>query len=329
MIKVVPVSTAQVELIANTCRRDQLQYHEYQFLNNDQLSAFFVNKTLKLLQNKDSFVLAAVTGDNIIGMIASTKDAFDSDMFEFPCYRITELIVFSDEFKTAHQIVSSLVSGLEEELKAIYRPFYLSLNLNNNTKNIDYIFNSITGLNFYYIHTLLTFYNQNKRFEVKSFYPENNINIRVATPNDAEQVSILAQKSFKYSRFHLDPFLDDTKASNLLGVSAKNSILHGFVDVMFVAEIENRVVGYYSAKKRIIEEFEKTIGDPVISAVDSKYRGSGVFSKLNDHILNWYSDNTDFAELGTYLANYPVHKTWINQGLGLIRGSHQFSKFNE
>lgn len=329
MLKVSGLEKSHIEPISAKCRRDQLPYHEYPFLADNQLSDYFRSKTIKSLNHKDSFALVAASGTTFSGMIACTKDDFDSEIFGFPCYRVTDLLVFSDEINAAGHIVDKLVLALEEELVSVSRPVYLSVSLNNNTRHVDYLFNGLTRNRYYYIHTLLTFFNQNRHFDVRSFYPEVGINIRVAVPNDAEQVADLAQKSFKFSRFHMDPFLDNDKASLLLKASAKNSILHGFVDVMFVAEIQNQIVGYYSAKKRKIEEFSKTIGDPVISAVSYEHRGMGIFSKLDDYILNWYTDNTDFAELGTYLVNSPVHKTWIKKGLNLVRGVHQFSKFIE
>ncbi|NTU69473.1 DNA-directed RNA polymerase subunit beta' [bacterium] len=83
------------------------------------------------------------------------------------------------------------------------------------------------------------------------------LNIRYANENDAEQVANLAQESFKFNRFHLDPFIDNKKASLLYKKSAENSILHGFVDIMFVAEINEKIAGYYSAKKKYIQEERK------------------------------------------------------------------------
>jgi len=208
----------------------------------------------------------------------------------------------------------------------LYRPVYFSYSLNNNVNDQDIIFNSLTGLKYHYIHTLLTFGSKGERFEqLKS----KELVIRKVNIADAEAIAKLAQKSFSYSRFHLDPHLDNQKANILLSKSAINSVLDGFVDVMFVAEIKGKIAGYYSAKKKYIQEFELVIGDAVISAVGSEYQGKGIFSELDTHLLNWFSDNVNIAEMGTYLINYPVHRTWIKKGLRLVRGSHQFSKLVE
>jgi len=75
-----------------------------------------------------------------------------------------------------------------------------------------------------------------------------------------------------------------------------------------VAEIDGRIAGYYTGKKRYIKEFDRTLGEGIISAIDSQYRGRGVFTVLDNTILNWLADNSDFTEMGTYLGNFPVHK---------------------
>lgn len=327
MYKVEKLEDRHIEIIAFSCEKSQLQYSEYSFIDRNQLIDYFINKTLKSLCNSDTYSYVLVKDDLIKGVIICVKESFDSSIFGFGCYRITELLVFSETFNQTKLIIKKLLSTLEEVLLLKEEPVYLTFSLNNNLKNIDFVFNALVQNHYYYIHTLLTFYSEKTKVDLQNYYPEGNLKVREVNINDIDQVADLAQKSFKFSRFHLDPFLDDTKASILLKTSAINSIKNNFVDVMFVAEIENKVVGYYSAKKRYIEEFSKTVGEVVISAVDSNYRGLGIFSKLDSHILNWFSEHTDFSEMGTYLVNYPVHKTWINKGLGMIRGVHQFSKF--
>lgn len=326
MLEILPFDESNISSILKLATRNQLQYHEYSDISDEQLKSYFKSKMINALNSTNSISLIVKSENEILGLISSFKDDFDSENFGFNCYKVTELMVFSDNYESTNLIITTLLKELELQLSRFSSKFYLSLSLNNNLSKVDYIFNSLVNNKFYYIHTLITFSSQKQTFEVKDFYPEQNINIRLAKESDAKQVAELAEKSFKYSRFHMDPFLDNALASNLLKKSAENSILQKFVDIMFIAEVKDKIVGYYSAKKKYIKEFDKTMGDAVISAVDSDYRGLGIFSKMDSHLLNWFADNTDFAEMGTYLVNYPVHKAWISKGLGLIRGVHQFSK---
>ncbi|MDO9256303.1 MAG: GNAT family N-acetyltransferase [Bacteroidales bacterium] len=327
MIEIVTLETTHIDLICNSLWRNQLTYNEYSFISDNQLKEYLRNNLIKSLSSDDFYSFAAITDGTLSGVISCNKNDFDSDNFKFNCYRITELLILSENYVEVSLIVKKLTYALEQKLASISRPFYLAYSLNNNTSNSALLFNSLTSNKYHYIHTLLTFSSQKKKFESLDYYPNEKLTIRKVRMHDAKIISELAQKSFKYSRFHLDPFLDNFQASLLLKKSAENSILKGYVDIMFVAEINNTIIGYYSGKKRYIPELNKTIGEAVISAVDSDSRGLGVFSKMDNHLLNWFADNTDFAEMGTYLVNFPVHKTWINKGLGLIKGMHQFSKF--
>jgi hypothetical protein len=88
---------------------------------------------------------------------------------------------------------------------------------------------------------------------------------------------------------------------------------------------ENAILATIDDIKKYIPEFSLSFGEAVISAVNEKYRGKGIFKILNHYILNWFQQNTDFAEMGTYIANTPIHKTSCKNGLSMVRGTHQLS----
>ena len=326
MIKYRRVELEEIDAIIKSCSRSHFEYQEHHSLSIEQLSKYAKNSLDNLIAKSSTLAYSAYDNDVLLGIIIASKNEFDSEMFDICCYQISKLLIFSEDAKRINEIGTGLIEKLEKELNDTYDEVHVSMGLNNNIQNMDIIFNTLAATNYYYLHTLLTFSSskiENNNVLVK---PNNNIIIREATDDDALQVASIAKKSFKFSRFHLDPFLDNEKSSNLLENSAKNSILNGYVDVMYVAEVDSKVVGYYSCKKRFIKEFDKTIATASISAVDSNYRGLGIFGTLNDNIIAWCGENADFAEMGTYLANYPIHKTWINKGFKLIRGTHQFSK---
>lgn len=311
--------------LVSKVRRDQLFYSEYKFLTDEQLQLYFLNKEKSLIENSESYQIVAIEKRDFIGYLSCVKDHFDSEIFGFGCYRISNLQVFSNYQREIQSITSSLFQKLEGTLKQKERKFHVSIGLSNNMQDFDKIFNSLTGNGFYYYHTLLTFSSIKLKFN-GDLGRNKGITIRTATKEDSEEISRIAAESFELSRFKLDPFLDDTKGNYLLGLSARNAVEKKFVDVVFVAEIDGRIAGYYTGKKRYIKEFDRTLGEGIISAIDSQYRGRGVFTVLNNTILNWLADNSDFTEMGTYLGNFPVHKSFIKKGLPLIRSTHQLSK---
>lgn len=326
MLRILPFDASHADLMTETAR-DQFLYHEYPFIDTDRLRTGFIRKTLDTGQRAGGRSLAAFSDNTITGILSCVSDDFDSAAFGFCCYRITDLLVFSSDGQTVNETVAGLLDNLKEELSAAGLPFHMTFSLNNNMFNSGQIFNCLVASGFYYIHTLLTFSSVKKSFDVHDFYSGDKMTVRPAERDDAPQVAALAKNAFRYSRFHLDPFLDNEKAGELLKKSAENAILERFVDVMFVAEIYGKIAGYYSGKKTRRDDLGLTIGSAVISAVDPAYRGIGVFSGLDAHLLNWFAENTDFAEMGTYLANTPVHKAWITKGLGIVRAMHQFSGF--
>jgi hypothetical protein len=323
---VIQISTLDKNLISkiiSSVERNQLDFFEYRFFTDIQLKQH-LKETLQMITKNDDSCLVSMEKDVPTGFVTISKNDFDSSFFGFDCYQIN-MNVFCDT-KKVNKTSEALIKEAEKLCQQNANHFYIYLSINNNFPNTQPVFNTLTDNNYHFISTLLTFSLQNKNL-FKTSGSSDKILIRTAKNSDVETISKLAEKSFKYSRFHMDPFLDNQHANMLLKTSARNSILNNYVDIMFVAEINNNLVGYYSGKKKYYPEFNKTFGTAVISAVDSEYRGKGVFNALDTHLLNWFSDNCEFAEMGTYLVNYPVHKTWINKGLGLIRGTYQFSKY--
>jgi len=325
MIEVVPLYISLLEKIIKLVDRSSLEFFEYKFLSDNELKAYLYHTLENTIQENGSNTLVAIENYTPIGFVSIIKNDFDSLFFGFPCFQLT-INIFSSLLEKVNEITKVLTIEVENYCKQYTSQFYIYLSLNNNTFNCQPSFNSLISSGYYFITTLLTFsLIEKKNFTMNRL--EKEFNIREARPEDVDAVSALAKKSFQYSRFHLDPFLDNEKANLLLKTSAENSILRGFVEVMFVAEHKDKIVGYYSGEKQHVKEFDKTIGTAVISAVDSKYQGLGIFTQLDNYLLDWFSNKCSFAEMGTYLGNFPVHKTWIGKNLGLIRGTYQFSKF--
>lgn len=324
MLKVFPLEKDDVDSIVSKTDRSQMEYFEYSFLKDENLQASLKKKLENLPKSDDAICFVVKDNSEPFGTLMLHKNQFDSENFDMACFH-AEFKIFNNEPDFTSKIMAALYYYLEDYLGTISGKKHLFISLNNNTHNNNQLLNFLLSKGFFYIHTLLTFSQTNSFGKNEDIY-KNGLKIRKAIPADAESIERLAEKSFNYSRFHLDPFLDDSKANKLLKTSARNSVLNAFADVVFIAEMEEKTVGYYSGKKRFDKELNKTIGNVIISAVDAEYRGLGIFSKLDNHILNWFSENTDFAEMGTYLINYPVHKTWINKSLSLKRGMHQLSK---
>lgn len=327
MIKTEPLSIALLDQLINSADRSSIEYFEHKALSDQELKNHLYNKLRNTIGRNGAITYVAIENSGPVGFISAELNDFDSRFFGFPCVHLT-INVFSSSYEKVREIIIRLLNETENYYKQYDSQFYTFISINNNTFNCRQIFNSLAVTGFCFISTLLT-YSVPDITEEPVNSTGQGFSIREAGMEDIDAVASLAEKSFHYSRFHMDPFLDNRKADLLLKTSAENSIKENFVDIMFVAEIKNKIVGYYSAKKKYIEELNRTFGISVISAVDPEYQGMGIFRHLDDHILFWYVSNCDISEVGSYLGNIPVHRTWAQKKLKLLRGTYQLSRMHK
>ena len=323
-----PLSDEILKMAIETIPREYFPLFEHQRFTKKQLNNNFIGVFKSFTTKEKNFSIAIFKGNIFKGFLLLEYMPYDSQIFEFNAYRISNFC-FSGENETENKtLINLLLDELENKI-IDYNITYLTISLNANIDISTSFLNCLIKKDFYYIHTLLTFKMDNEDFEKLKLYNSNanQIKIRLATRDDKDCVSDIASKSFKINRFHLDKNLGDQKCNLLHSRSAENSIIHGFADVVFVAEYNDKVVGYYSGKKINNSILDITLGHVIISAISEKARGLGAFSLMNNYMLEWFYDNTDLAEMGTYLPNIPVHKTWIKNGLSLVRGSYQLAKY--
>lgn len=305
--------------------QDEIDYAEYAQMPLEARMALMVQKITRAGCDDRNMPFAVVRDNKVVSVWVITNDFFDTEIFGIDIYRISYLLMIERQPSAQDEIIKKALSYIQSQVTARKTTSYFLIGLNTNMSNTPYLLNRLAQSGFHYIHTLLTYKMAKAEYAGLRVQTSDSVSIRKVTPADSGAVMELARKSFKFSRYHLDPYLDKEKANNLLATSAENSILHGFVDVMYIAEHEGKVVGYYSGKKRSMPELSLNFGEAVISAVDENYRGGGIFKTLNGALLKWFYENTDIAEMGTYLSNIPVHKTWSNNGLSIIRGTHQLA----
>lgn len=128
---------------------------------------------------------------------------------------------------------------------------------------------------------------------------------RFATPADQLPIERIAEKEFRYSRFHLDPQIGQSVANKIKRNWAKNFFMGTRGKYMITAEVNGEVAGFM----QILQNFDTIIYD--LCAVDSRYRGMG----LAQDMINFAEANIldiSFAQLGTQLANSTAMRTWLN-----------------
>jgi len=328
LFKIAPLDINYLENNLDIIAREFLNLFEYREFSDDQLRLNHLNKLKTLIANDNNFSISLIKDDFLKGYMLIEYMPYDSEIFGFSVYRISDFCFFGKDYFENEYIIQSLLDELGNRINALNIK-YLTISINANIPISNLFFNSLMKNNFYYIHTLITFKMAKEEFSHAELCKQKikNVRIRLARKEDRDALAEIARKSYKINRFHLDRNLNKEKCDLLHAKSIENSLLHGFADVIFVAEYKNEVVGYYSGKKNFNPILQVTLGNAISSAVSEKTRGLGIFSLMNNSLLEWFYHNTDIAEMGTYITNIPVHKTWTSNALSIIRGSYQLAKY--
>lgn len=328
LFHVEPLDIESVRSNPDRLLREFLRFCEYGRFPTDRLRQNYFAQLEEFLENENNFSISLRKNDVLKGYVLMEYMPFDSEIFEFNVYKISDFCFMGGDYTENELIIRYILDELECKVGA-FDIKHLTISLNSNLPFFNVFLNCLMSNGFYYVNQLITFSMESENFERIKLYETNNndINIRLADERDRDAVCEIAGRSYEIDRLHLDRNLDPEKCDLLYCRSAENSMLHGFADVVFVAEHKNEIVGYYSGRKKFHPALNANLGIAIIGAVAREARGSGIFSLMNNSMLRWFHENTDLAEMGTYLTNMPIQKTWIKNGLNIVRGTFQLARF--
>lgn len=176
------------------------------------------------------------------------------------------------------------------------------------TDKID-IISELTSLGFYLVDTNVT-------FELKLERRNNSYNfIRRATGDDKLSVKCLAQKSFNFSRFHLDPKITNELANKIKSQWAINYFYGRRGDEMFVAEINGKIVGFLQLLK--LKENSYVID---LIAVDQELRGQGTGRNLIYAAQNVLG--ASMLRVGTQITNISSIRFYERIGFSIVDSNY-------
>lgn len=140
--------------------------------------------------------------------------------------------------------------------------------------------------------------------------------IRLAEPNDEQQIADLAKRSFCHSRFHADLAISDLQA-NEIKADWSRSFFHGERgDAMVVAVNGDRVVGFLLS----LQTTDKVLVIDLIT-VDESMRSQGLAGAMT-----WFTQaqfpNAGKLRVGTQLANIAAIRCYERLGFELVRSHY-------
>ena len=157
--------------------------------------------------------------------------------------------------------------------------------------------------------------------------------IRFATASDVPALRAIAKRAFAdrsvwFDRFHADPRIPGDRADALYEAWIQNSVIpptpeESMADATWVAETQGTLAGFLTG--RVLRTSSECVGHVSLNAVDTPYRGQGVYRALVETALPWFrQQGCRGVRVRTNVASHPVHRTWQRVGAVLVAEEHTF-----
>ncbi|MAT10623.1 MAG: hypothetical protein CMM02_06405 [Rhodopirellula sp.] len=144
-----------------------------------------------------------------------------------------------------------------------------------------------------------------------------NYKIDFAEPENAQRVEQIAATSFKYTRFHLDPFISDKFANDIKRQWAGNFFKKIRGDYMVVLKYKTEIVGFL----QLILKDKNLIIDLI--AIDKLHQGKGLAGVMINFAAN-HLDKWQRMLVGTQVTNIPSMRSYVKQGFNICQSSYIF-----
>ena len=146
--------------------------------------------------------------------------------------------------------------------------------------------------------------------------------VRNALSEDRDDVCVITEKCFRYSRFHNDPNIDNQVANSIKVLWVSNYFLGKRGDKMVVAEVDNIVVGFLL----LLYKEDKLIVDLI--AVDSNYRRENIASDMIAYVAQ-NCDGFKHIQAATQLINVESIKFYEKNSFRFKSSSYAFHYHNK
>jgi len=155
----------------------------------------------------------------------------------------------------------------------------------------------------------------NLTYEINAPFPVSSEidGVRHAASSDRAAVGEVAAGSFEFDRFHQDPEIPDSTASELKSTWAKNFFLGRRGDFLLVAVSSQDIAGFV----QIIKKSEDCLVIDLI-AVEERFRNQGIATKLIESVMTRLSDKTRTVRAGTQAANARSRALYSRLGFKVV-----------
>jgi len=143
--------------------------------------------------------------------------------------------------------------------------------------------------------------------------------VRFATPEDEAAVNIVSERSFVYSRFHLDPAISNNLADKIKAAWAVNYFTGQRGDAMVLAEDQGKVAGFM----QLLFQDDVLIIDLI--AVDPTRREMGLACEMVSFALCNLA-GFRLLRVGTQVSNIPSIRFYEKLGFRIVKSQYVLHK---
>ena len=141
-----------------------------------------------------------------------------------------------------------------------------------------------------------------------------------ASAAHAPAILDVAGSCFRYTRFHLDPFVPGPLAHRIKREWIANYVDKKRGDRLFAALVDGRPVGFLASLRGGPPGQETATIDLV--GVDTAYQGRGAGKSLVEHFIQHYHGSCRVLQVGTQVANVPSTRLYEKLGFSLAKSQY-------
>jgi hypothetical protein len=281
----------------------------------------YIVEDLRNSLNKNSLILLAEEGNNIVGLLNAGKSEWDSKHFEVNIGNIRHLFTAGTYFERRQRT--------EQMLSYLKKKIVFDLLITKSHTEDTSLIHGLESNSFQLMDTLVTYFFDFKN-QISNFQETCKIE---PLKDETSELKKLAKESFSETRvatdhFHADHRLDESKSDSLYEDWVENAS-RDKQGVVLVAKMDNRVVGFTTCNiNYALNRYSSIkVGSLILSAVSPEYRQAQVYTSMIQAGLRWLSDKVDIADLGTHIGNYSVQRAWSRLGFRIVRSQHTWHKW--
>ena len=150
------------------------------------------------------------------------------------------------------------------------------------------------------------------------------VDVGECTSRSADAVLDIAGSCFRFTRFHLDPGVEDAVAHRIKREWVRNYVLKKRGDRLFVASVDGKPAGFLAALVGEHAGSRRAIIDLV--GVDTSLHRRGIGESLVNAFVEHYRGSCGSMVVGTQVANVPSVRLYEKLGFSLIGSEYVLHK---